>query len=68
MSRVQLEEPAFTGNGDLEREAVAYGLPQAPVREVVRINTDERLKSLRICFFGLAAMALLGAGRCPGTA
>ena len=60
-SRVELEEPAFISNGDLEREAMAYGLPQAQVREVVRINTDERLKALRICFFGLAAMALLGA-------
>ncbi len=60
-SRAQLEQPAFISNGDLEREAETYGLPQAQVREVVRINTDERLNALRICFFGLAAMALLGA-------
>ena len=60
-SRAQLEQPAFISNDDLEREAEAYGLPPAQVREVVRINTDERLSALRICFFGLAAMALLGA-------
>lgn len=60
-SRAQLEQPAFISNGDLEHEAEAYGLPQAQVREVVRINTEERLNALRVCFFGLAAMALLGA-------
>lgn len=60
-SRAQLEQPAFISNGDLEREAEAYGLPAAQVREVVRINTDVRLNALRICFLGLAAMALLGA-------
>ena len=57
----EVEQPAFISNGDLEREAEAYGLPPAQVREVVRINTDQRLRALRICFFGLAAMALLGA-------
>jgi MFS family permease len=60
-SRAALEQPAFISNDDLEREAEAYGLPPAQVREVVRINTDGRLGALRICFFGLAAMALLGA-------
>lgn len=59
-SRAQLEQRAFISNGDLKREAEAYGLPEAQVHEVVRINTDERLNALRICFFGLAARALLG--------
>lgn len=59
-SRAQLEQRAFISNGDLKREAEAYGLPEAQVHGVVRINTDERLNALRICFFGLAARALLG--------
>ena len=59
-SRVQLEQPTFISNRDLEREAAAYGLTEAQVDEAVRINTAQRLKALRISFFGLAALALLG--------
>ncbi len=51
----------FVDNASLRNEAAKAGLSPAQVDEAVRINTDARLAALRLDFFALAALALLGA-------
>lgn len=56
-----LDDVQFVDNASLRTEAAKAGLSQAQVDEAVRINTDARLDALRLDFFALAALALLGA-------
>lgn len=60
-SRLELENVQFISNQQLESEARHAGLSEAEVQEAVRINTQARLTSLREAFFGLAALASVGA-------
>jgi MFS family permease len=61
VSRLKVEQPQFISNRQLEREARKSGLGKAQVDELVRINVDARLTALRLSFFALAALALIGA-------
>ena len=60
-SRLELADVKFIDNSSLRSEATKAGLTKAETDELVKIDTDARLGSLRLSFFALALLAALGA-------
>jgi MFS family permease len=70
-AQVNLDDISFISNDRLREVLAATKATPEQVTEAVRLNTDARLLSLKVTFFTLAGIALLGffpAGALPGYA
>jgi hypothetical protein len=59
-SQVDLDRMAFVSNDRLKTVLRSRGASQTHLDEAVRINTEARLHALKVCFFVLSGLALIG--------
>jgi len=68
LEHLNLDNVAFISNDFLQKRLSGTTATADQITEAVRINTQARLRALRICFFvlaGLAALAFLPAAALP---
>jgi MFS family permease len=68
LEQLNLDSVAFISNDYLQKRLSGTSATSDQITEAVRINTQARLRALRVCFFalaGLAALAFLPAAALP---